>query len=182
MYIDHFSVFYEKMSIEAFTHFLKSVIWLLLFWSWVVVVAIYSGYWPLIQMQSLQILPLIPSVAFLLIVEETIFSWFVILEPWQRSFGLTCVNLFKIPSLWFIGVSAYFAAGGTQFWLLWHSYLFWIQEAWRPHCRSLLLRLVLFFGFLFGCINFSIWGFFLSIFMKMTWDFVSGFNIYVHHF
>lgn len=76
MYNDHFSVFYEEMSIEDFTHFLKSVICLLLFWSWVVVVAIYSECWPLIQMQSLQILPLIPSVAFLLIVEETIFSSF----------------------------------------------------------------------------------------------------------
>ena len=65
----------------------------------------------------------------------------VILETWQRSFGHTCVNLFKIPSLRFIALSAYFVAGRIPFWLLWNSYLFWIQEAWRPHCCSFLLRL-----------------------------------------
>ena len=35
---------------------------------------VYSGYWPLIQIKSLQILPLILKVAFLLIVEETLLS------------------------------------------------------------------------------------------------------------
>lgn len=65
MNIGHFSVFYEEISIEAFYTsfiFFKSVICLLLFWSWAVVVAIYSEYWPIMQIQSLQILLLIPSV------------------------------------------------------------------------------------------------------------------------
>lgn len=64
--IGHFSVFYEEISIEAFYtfffYFLKSVICLLLVWSWAVVVAIYSEYWPIMQIQSLQILLLIPSI------------------------------------------------------------------------------------------------------------------------
>ena len=39
-----------------------------------------------------------------------------------------------------------------------------------------------FSGFLLGYINLSIWGFVFSISTKMTWDFVSGFDIYALHF
>ena len=102
------------------------------------------------------------SLPFCWLLRRPSFLHMVILESLQRSFGLIRVNLFKIPSLWFIGLSACFAAGRRQFWLLWHSYLFWIQEARRPHCHDLLSRLFLLFGFLFSCISFSIWGFFIS--------------------
>ena len=102
------------------------------------------------------------SLPFCWLLRRLSFLHMVILESWQRSFGLICVNLFKIPSLWFIRLSACFAAGRKHFWLLWHSYLFWIQEARRPHCHYLLSRLFLLFGFLFSCISFSIWGFFIS--------------------
>ena len=103
------------------------------------------------------------SLPFCWLLRRPSFLHMVILEPWKRSFGLISVNLFKIPSLWFPGLSACLAAGRTQFWLLCHSYLFWIQEAWRPHCHYFLSRLFLLFEFLFSCISFRVWGFFISI-------------------
>ena len=72
-------------------------------------------------------------------------------------------------------VSACFVACRILFWLMWHSYVFCIQEAWSHHCYSLLSRLF----FLLGSISINILYCF-SISIKMTWDFVSGYNIYVH--
>ena len=90
------------------------------------------------------------------------FLHLVNLEPWQRSYGHTYVNLFAIPFLCFTGLSSSFVAGTTLFWLLWHSYVFWIHEALRPHC-SLLSRFFL-FGFLLGSISISILGVFVCLF------------------
>ena len=90
------------------------------------------------------------------------FLHLVNLEPWQRSYGHTYVNLLAIPFLCFTGLSSSFVAGTTLFWLLWHSYVFWIHEALRPHC-SLLSRFFL-FGFLLGSISISILGVFVCLF------------------
>lgn len=103
IYIDHFSVFYEEMSIEAFYTFFK-VIYLHVVLSKLSCSVAYI-FWILapIQIKSLQIFF---SFYILLcwLMRRPSFNHLVILEFWQRSFGHTYVNLFEIPFLLFIGL------------------------------------------------------------------------------
>ena len=105
IYNDHFSVFYEEMSIEAFYTFFK-VIYLHVVLSklscssclYILDIGPYS------DKKFADILIL--QVAFLLcwLMRRPSFNHLVILEFWQRSFGHTYVNLFEIPFLLFIGL------------------------------------------------------------------------------
>ena len=113
----------------------------------------------------------------LLLIVETLLSFRTLAKIiWPHMCQFTCNSLFMVHS----SLPSYFVAGTTLFWLWWHSYVDWIQEALRPHC-SLLSRFFL-FEFLLGSISISILGFFFYICIKLKWDFVSGFSIYVHHF
>ena len=175
----------KKCLLKLYTHFLNSVICLLLFWSWVVLTSYI--FWILVPYSDTKFADISShSTSYLFfffscwLLRRLFFLHLVILGPWQRSFGYTCVNLFEIPFLRFIGLTAYFVAGRTLFWLLWHSYVFWTQEALRPHC-SLLSRLFCLFGLLLVSISISILEWIFHN-VRMTWGVVRGFNMYVHHF
>ena len=120
----------KKCLLKFFTHFLNSVICLLLFWSWVAVVSyifwILAPYTKFADMSSHSIACLF----ILLIVQETILSSLGNFRTLAKTIWPHVCELFEIPLLWFIGLSACFVAAGTLFWLLWLSYVFWIHEAW----------------------------------------------------
>lgn len=153
VYWSHLHIFY----------FLMSVICLLLFWSWAVVVAVYSEYWPTMQIQSLQILLLIPSVCLSVDCwgDHPFFTWsfwnpgkdHLASYVWIYSGFLPCDLLVSLPVL--LQVEHSFDCCGILT-------CFEFRKPEGP-IVTICSQDFLLFGFLFSCISFSVWGFFISI-------------------